>query len=140
MSPSHGRPALALALLLLPAAALAAPPVDLLGDALPAGAVARWGTVRLRQGRAIGALAYSPDGKTVASCGWDHDVYLWHTDSGRERRRFVGHTGPVLALAWAPDGRRVASGGDDKTVRVWDVEGGKELLRLEGHTLSVLAL
>jgi WD40 repeat protein len=134
---SHGRPALALALLLLPAAAGAA---DVLGDPLPAGAVARWGTIRLRQGHAIGALAFSPDGKTVASGAYDNDIYLWQADSGRERRHFTGHAGPVRALAFSHDGRTLASGSDDRTVRLWDVDGGKELRRLDGHTLSVLAV
>src|SRR5579885_1606778 len=115
MSASHGRSAFALALLLLPAVAPAADP---LGDLLPDGAVARWGTIRLRQGHAIGALAFSPDGKALASGAYDNDIYLWQADSGRERRHFIGHSGPIRALAFSPDGKMLASGSDDKTVRL----------------------
>ncbi len=129
MRASHGLLTLALS---LPALATAAD--------LPDGAVARWGSVRLRQGAAVGALAFSPDGKTVASAGYDGEVYLWHTDNGEARSRLLGHSGAVHALAFSPDGKRLASAGDDRAVRVWDADTGKVLRRLEGHTLGVLAV
>src|SRR4051794_23263511 len=78
---------------------------DLYGDPLPEGASARMGTVRLRHANKILALAFFPDGKTLASASEDRTVRLWDTVTGKERHRFVGHTGPVESLAVSRDGK-----------------------------------
>src|SRR5690348_214258 len=62
------------------------------GDPLPADAVARLGTLRLRHGGKIFALAFTPDNKSIASAG-EGDIVLWDLTTGAERRRLSGHSG-----------------------------------------------
>src|SRR5437773_6564095 len=101
-------------LLLLPLGAplFAAPPEpprrDLHGDALPAGAVLRLGTVRLRHGSSVKAVAFAPDGKTLASAAWYGAVCVWDAETGREVRRLTGLEWPA-ALAFSPDGKALAA-------------------------------
>src|SRR3954452_20467264 len=109
------------------------PRLDLHGDPLPPGAVARVGTTRLRHDRMVIGLAYSPDGKYIASAGWDNLVRLWDAKTGKEVRRFEGHKGPVYGVTFSPDGKRLVSNGQELTIRVWEVATGKLLRELSGH-------
>jgi WD40 repeat protein len=69
------------------------------------------------------AVAFSPDGRLIASAGDDRVVRVWDSATGRERLRLRGHHDSITRLAFSPDGRFVASCGSDRTVRVWDVRG-----------------
>jgi RNA polymerase sigma factor (sigma-70 family) len=66
------------------------------------------------------ALAFAPDGKTLATGNYD-GVRLWEVATRRERRRFEGHRGTAYCLAFSTDGRLLASGGTDHTAVVWDL-------------------
>jgi eukaryotic-like serine/threonine-protein kinase len=70
--------------------------------------------------RSIGALAFSRDGKRLASGGADETVRLWDVGTGQELFAYRGHQGVIDSLAFSHDGQRVASGGADETVRIWD--------------------
>ena len=82
----------------------------------------------------IGAVAFSPDGKQAVAAGASGVVFLWDVETGKELRRFRGHTGEVSALEFAPNGQQFLSGGQDKTIRLWDVKTGRENHKFEGHT------
>ena len=78
----------------------------------------------------VNKLAFSPDGRWLATAGEDHVVRLVDAFSGRELRDFVGHNGAVKAVVFSPDGRSLVSGGQDGTTRIWDLARGEERLTL----------
>jgi RNA polymerase sigma factor (sigma-70 family) len=69
------------------------------------------------------AVAFSPDGKTVATGGYDRMVKLWDVTSKQQLTSLKGHTKYVRALTFAPNGRSLASGSWDGTVKIWEVIG-----------------
>jgi WD40 repeat protein len=87
------------------------------------------------------SVVVSADGRRALSGGGFHDssVRLWDLDTGRERRRFTGHTERVSAVAFLP-GERCVSAAQDHTIRVWDVKRGVELYQIHGHTGAVHSL
>jgi WD40 repeat protein len=102
-------------------------------------------------------VAFSPDGKRLASASQDGSVRVWNAETGHRLRSLEGNTGGVWGVAFSPDGRRVAFASGDpthrhsghsflsplapgrgnQTVRIWDADTGEETLCLQGNTGSV---
>jgi len=94
----------------------------------------------LRHGSPVSAVAFAPDGKWLASAGWDKTIRLWDPSTGKELRQLVGHQAEIECLAIAPDGKLIASGAWDKTIRVWDPANGKEVRQLGPNPDGILSI
>jgi WD40 repeat protein len=116
------------------------PRADALGDPLPAGAVARMGSMRWRHGDLVSAVAYSHDGKRLASASWgDASVCIWDAESGKPLHKIKLSTvsaRALSALALSEDGKSLAAvapdaSGKDLSVWVWKegAEAPRELLK-----------
>jgi WD40 repeat protein len=83
---------------------------------------------------AVHCVAWSPDGKLLATCGYDRLIKLWDVESGKEVRTLRDHSDAVYAVAFHPRGALLASAAADRTVKVWDVVTGRRLYTLGQST------
>jgi WD40 repeat protein len=144
MNPLHGRLVVLAALLACPPAVSAgpaekgpAPRLDLYGDPLPDGAVARLGSVRFRHA-GLSDYVFLPGGKAVLTSGSDRVLRFWDVGTGRQARavQLQGRAGPARAVTLSPDGKLLAAH-DGSSVVLWDVASGKELKTLPAPKLGL---
>jgi WD40 repeat protein len=89
-------------------------------------------TVLTYSDRPLG-VAFSADGKYLLSGNADGIARLWDVATGKEIRRFTGHTAFVNGVAFSPDGKYALTTSNDHTARLWDVGTGAEVRRFTGH-------
>jgi WD40 repeat protein len=129
-----------LAAMILPHTALAWPVplptrMDSAGDPLPPGAIARIGSLRLRHASPADPVAFSPDGKWLASyCRWEKQISVWETLSGKLRMQL--HLAGVAKMTFAPDGNTLAvivapgTFTPEILVESWNLHSGQRTFRL----------
>ena len=85
----------------------------------------------------VWGVAFSPDGRLLATASRDGTARLWDPATGHCLRTLTGHTGEVTGVAFSPDGQLLATASRDKTARLWDPATGHCLRTLTGHTGEV---
>ena len=86
------------------------------------------------------ALAYSPDGKTLASSGNAATVQLWDTEKHTIKKSLIGHRDSVVAVSISSDGQLLASGSDDTTIILWNLATAEKIASLKKHKGSLISL
>ena len=89
--------------------------------------------IQNEHGVAVYSVAFSPDGKTLASGSNDKTIKLWELSNGRLIRSFEGHSHQVEIVVFSSDGKMLASGSLDNTVKLWDVSSGSLIRSIETH-------
>jgi WD40 repeat protein len=114
-------------------------PQDLMKDLKvePIGQVQIWDVASGREigtlkghGRAVGKVAFSRDGKLLATGGTDNSIKIWDLAAKRELATLTGHTANIESLDFHPDGRLLATAGEDGSTFLWDTKTGEHLLTL----------
>ena len=88
----------------------------------------------------VTSVVFSPDGRLLASGGWDRAIKLWRVSDGSLVRTLTGYTGFVNSVVFSPDGRLLASGDGDGTIRLWRVADGAQLQTYNQETFGAFSI
>ncbi|MBF0283959.1 MAG: hypothetical protein HQL51_05820 [Magnetococcales bacterium] len=88
----------------------------------------------------IGRIAWSPDGRMLASPSRDKTIRLWDAETGEWLQTLQGHMSAVMCAAFDPAGRTLASGSNDHSVKIWDVASDQRLHSLKEHASTVYSV
>jgi hypothetical protein len=88
----------------------------------------------------VTAVAYSPNGRLLATADRNGGISLWDPDSGQELFTLAGHKSAVTALSWRSDSRLLASASEEGTVKLWETEEGKQTKSWPAHGPGALSV
>jgi WD40 repeat protein len=88
-------------------------------------------------GSIVNSIAFSPNGKQLASGSSDCTIRLWDTASGANTGTLPGHSSDVNSVAFSPNGKQLASGSSDCTIKLWDTASGANTGSLTAHSSDV---
>ncbi|HJS50957.1 MAG TPA: protein kinase, partial [Pyrinomonadaceae bacterium] len=85
--------------------------------------------------RNVGSIAFSPDGRKLASSGgWENVARVWNVPTRETRGILRGHSAAIIGLSFSHDNKLIASASQDKTAKIWDVQTETDIRTLVGHT------
>ena len=85
----------------------------------------------------VNSVAFSPDGRTIASGSDDDDIFLWDTITGQHAQTLKRHTSRVNSVVFSPDGRTIVSASNDDNIFLWNAITGQHKQTLKGHRHDV---
>jgi len=88
----------------------------------------------------VNSVAFSPDGRTLASASDDNTIKLWDAQTGQLKQTLSGHSDHVQSVTFSPDGKTLASGDSADSVKLWEVQTGALRQSLSGHTNIVYSV
>ena len=88
----------------------------------------------------VWSVAFSPNGKMLASASWDQTVRLWNVNTGRLLHTLTGHTNDIMSVAFSPDGNTLTSASWDGTIRLWNPRNGKLKRTVTEHAGGVASV
>ncbi len=105
----------------------------ILWDLETGGEVREFKTSTQEGGGGAGVYAFSPDGRWILTGNSDETARILDVETGRELKKFEGHTDSVVSVAASADSRLLLTGGQDKTIRLWDTSTGREVWHAKAH-------